>query len=40
MGRVHKGHFILKTKNSDNVVSHGLVKNQACYELVSLVEEG
>lgn len=38
VGRVHKGHFILKTKNSDAVKSHGLVQNQACYELVTLVE--
>lgn len=40
VGRVHKGHFILKSKNSENVKSQGLVKNQACYELISLVEEG
>jgi len=38
--RVHKGHFILKTKNSNFVSESGLIPNEACYELVNLVEEG
>lgn len=40
VNRVHKGHFILKTKNADYVRESGLVQNEACYELVNLVEEG
>lgn len=38
--KVHKGHFILKTKNSSFVSESGLIPNEACYELVNLVEEG
>jgi len=37
---VHKGHFILKTKNSNHVKDSGLIPNEACYELINLVEVG
>ncbi len=37
VNRVHKGHFILKTKNSNAVKDSGLIPNEACYELVNLV---
>jgi hypothetical protein len=40
VNKVHKGHFILKTKNSSHVKESGLIPNEACYELVNLVEEG
>ena len=40
VNKVHKGHFILKTKNSSHVRESGLIPNEACYELVNLVEEG
>jgi hypothetical protein len=36
---VHKAHFILKSKNSNHVKDSGLIPNEACYELVNLVEE-
>ena len=38
--KVHKAHFILKSKNSNHVKDSGLIPNEACYELVNLVEEG
>jgi len=40
VGIVHKAHFILKSKNSSHVRDSGLIQNEACYELVNLVEEG
>jgi hypothetical protein len=39
VNKVHKAHFILKSKNSNHVKDSGLIPNEACYELVSLVEE-
>lgn len=38
VNKVHKAHFVLKTKNSSHVKDSGLLQNQACYELVNLVE--
>lgn len=40
VNKVHKAHFILKSKNSNHVKDSGLIPNEACYELVNLVEEG
>lgn len=31
VNKVHKGHFILKTKNSSHVRESGLIPNEACY---------
>jgi hypothetical protein len=39
VNNVHKGHFILKTKNSSFVRDSGLVQNECSYELINLVEE-
>ena len=39
VNKVHKAHFILKSKNSNHVRDSGLIPNEACYELVNLVEE-